>query len=45
MYGNIYTSDSTGQRFAVSLLHNIKDQNGQSSFEKINGLEGIYIAN
>ncbi|CAG9311653.1 unnamed protein product [Blepharisma stoltei] len=44
-YGNIYESDVTGRKFAVSLLHNVRDAKGYCDFDKIYGLEGIYIAN
>jgi len=44
-YGNLYISDSTGTRFALSIKHNARDIEGQCDFEKIPGLNGIYIAN
>lgn len=44
-YGTIYISDGTGKRFSISLLHNVREKNGFCDFDKIKGLEGIYIAN
>ena len=44
-YGNIYVSDFSGRRFSVSLLHNVRDATGYCDFDKVYGLEGIYIAN
>lgn len=44
-HGNIYISDSTGQRFSTSLLHNVRSLEGQCDFNKVQGVEGIYIAN
>jgi Sortilin, neurotensin receptor 3, len=43
--GSIYISDSTGTRFSLSLDHNVRTEEGQCDFEKILGLEGIYLAN
>lgn len=44
-YGNLYISDSTGHRFSLSLLHNVRNTKGHCDFDKVYGLEGIYIAN
>jgi hypothetical protein len=44
-YGNVYISDSSGRRFALSLLHNLRSSNGVCDFIKIDGIEGIYVAN
>ena len=44
-YGSIYVSDSFGRVFSLSLLHNVRTMNGLSDFEKVQGLEGIFIAN
>ena len=44
-YGNIYISDSTGLRYSLSLHNNARDASGQCDFEKIAGLEGIFLAN
>jgi hypothetical protein len=45
LFGNLYISDSTGTRLAVSLLHNVMDQDGNVDFKKIESLEGVYLAN
>ena len=44
-YGTIYISDASGRRFSISLLHNVRARNGYCDFDKVRGLEGIYIAN
>ena len=44
-YGNLYISDSTGTRFSLSLKNNARDIDGQCDFDKVSGLNGIYIAN
>ena len=44
-YGNIYLSDAEGLRFALSLRHNKRDAQGRCDFEKLQGIEGIYITN
>ena len=44
-YGNIYLSDSEGLRFALSLRNNKRDAQGRCDFEKVQGIEGIYITN
>ena len=44
-YGNVYISDPTGRRFAVSLLRTAQGSDGTCDFDKVYGLEGIYIAN
>lgn len=44
-YGNIYISDPTGRKFALSLLHNVRSSNGISDVVKLESLEGIYLAN
>ena len=43
--GKIYSSDSTGTKFAVSLVDNVRGSDGQCDFDKVSGVEGIYIAN
>lgn len=43
---NIYVSDQLGFRFTLSLLNNVRSlDSGNCDFEKILGLEGVYIAN
>jgi len=44
-YGNVYISDGAGRRFAVSLLRTAQGSDGTCDFDKVYGLEGIYIAN
>lgn len=44
-FGNIYISDSTGTRFSLSLKNNVRDLEGECDFEKISGIDGIFIAN
>lgn len=44
-YGTIYISDASGRRFSISLLHNVRARNGYCDFDKVKGLEGIYISN
>ena len=44
-YGNIYISDSTGLRYSMSLRSSVRNLDGQCDFEKVAGLEGIYLAN
>ena len=42
-YGNIYLSDAEGLKFALSLRNNKRDAQGRCDFEKVQGIEGIYI--
>ena len=44
-YGNIYLSDAEGLRFSLSLRNNKRDAQGRCDFEKLQGIEGIYITN
>lgn len=44
-YGHVYISDSKGSSFSLSLPHNIRGYDNQCDFERLQGLEGIYIAN
>jgi hypothetical protein len=44
-YGNIYLSDAEGLKFALSLRNNKRDAQGRCDFEKVQGIEGIYITN
>mmetsp|Transcript_30668 Transcript_30668/g.27864 ORF Transcript_30668/g.27864 Transcript_30668/m.27864 type:complete len:205 (+) Transcript_30668:722-1336(+) len=44
-YGNIYVSDSTGHRFNLALQGNVREMTGQCDFERVQGLDGIYLAN
>lgn len=42
-FGNLYISDETGVNFALSLKNVIKG--GQVDFEKVNSLDGTFVAN
>ena len=44
-YGTVYISDSTGKSFSVSLLYNVRARSGFCDFQKVKGLEGIFVAN
>lgn len=44
-FGNIYISDSTGIRYSTSLRNQVRSADGQCDFEKVAGLEGIYMTN
>lgn len=44
-YGHIYISDASGIKFSQSLKYNIRSYENQSDFEKVNSLEGVYVAN
>ena len=44
-YGNIYLSDADGWRYSLSLRNNRRDVRGRCDFEKVKGLDGIFIAN
>lgn len=44
-YGHIYISDAEGIHYSQSLKYNLRSYENQCDFEKINSLEGIYIAN
>ena len=44
-FGDIYISDNDGDNFSLSLRHNLKNTEGQSEFEKVSGIYGIYMAN
>ena len=43
--GHLYTSDSTGTQFTMSLPFNQRNEAGKCDFAKLEGLEGIYLAN
>lgn len=44
-FGHIYISDQNGLHYSLSLPNNVRSYDHQCDFEKLNGLEGIYIAN
>ncbi|CAD8059049.1 unnamed protein product [Paramecium primaurelia] len=43
--GTTYISDSTASRYRISLNYTVRTEEGQCDFERVLGLEGIYIAN
>jgi hypothetical protein len=43
--GHIYISDASGVQYSLSLAYNLRNHNGDCEFDKIQSLEGIYIAN
>jgi hypothetical protein len=45
VYGHIYVSDAEGKYFSLSLKYNLKSKDHKCDFQKIESLEGIYIAN
>ena len=44
-YGNIYLSDAEGLRFSLSMRDNRRDAQGRCDFEKMAGIEGVYVSN
>ena len=44
-FGTLYISDSTGMRFTKSLSNHVRAPSDESDFVKVDGLNGIYIAN
>ena len=44
-HGHIYTSDISGTKFSLSLHNNIRMVEGQCDFDKVDGLDGIFLAN
>lgn len=43
--GHVYISDWSGLKYSLSLPYNHRSSDGKCDFEKIEGLEGIYMAN
>ena len=43
--GNIYISDSDGNKFGLSLKNNVKNDENKCDFQKVKSLEGVYISN
>jgi len=43
--GHVYVSDWSGTSFSLSLPFNHRSADGKCDFEKVEGLEGIYLAN
>ena len=44
-WGNVYISNADGLNYTLSLPHNSREATGKCDFEKVEGLEGIYLAN
>ena len=44
-FGHLYVSDSTGVRYNNALKYNAKDAEGQCDFERVQGIDGVYLAN
>eukprot|EP00826_Nyctotherus_ovalis_P055705 TRINITY_DN7426_c0_g1_i11.p1 TRINITY_DN7426_c0_g1~~TRINITY_DN7426_c0_g1_i11.p1 ORF type:complete len:806 (-),score=246.22 TRINITY_DN7426_c0_g1_i11:25-2442(-) len=44
-YGRLYISDSTGLRYRIALKHCLKSSSRGADLAKVEGLEGIYMAN
>jgi len=44
-WGNVYLSNSMGTNFSLSLPYNRRDESGKCDFEKLQSMEGIYVAN
>jgi hypothetical protein len=45
IYGTIYISDSSGAKYSMALPGNVRNYDGQCDFEKVQGVEGVYLAN
>jgi len=43
--GHVYVSDGEGLSYSLSLPYNHRSADGKCDFEKVEGLEGIYLAN
>jgi len=43
--GNIYISDKDGYRFTLSLPNNVRSTSGDCEFDRVLGLDGVYLAN
>ncbi len=43
--GHLYTSDSTGTQFSLSLPFNHRNEAGKCDFAKVEALEGVFLAN
>jgi hypothetical protein len=44
-WGNVYISNAIGTNFSLSLPYNRRDENGKCDFEKLQSMEGVYVAN
>lgn len=45
MHGNIYVSSADGKSYSLSLPYNRRNRDGKCDFERVQGLEGVYLAN
>jgi len=43
--GHVYVSDASGTRYSLSLPYNHRNSDGKCDFEKMESLEGVYMAN
>lgn len=43
--GNVYISDASGIRYSLSLPKNVRTSTGECEFDRVQSLEGVYIAN
>ena len=44
-YGHVYTSGPRGLKYNLSLRNNVRSSDNQCDFEKVNSVEGVYVAN
>lgn len=43
--GNVYISDKEGVKFTLSLENNVRSGSGECEFDKMQGVDGVYMAN
>eukprot|EP01068_Selenidium_serpulae_P014006 Selendium_serpulae@DN6037_c0_g1_i2.p1 len=43
--GSVYVSDTTGSRYTLSLPGNVRTSSGECEFDRVQSLEGVYLAN
>ena len=44
-YGNVYISGKDGKHFTRSVTNNVRSYTGECEFDRIAGVEGIYLTN
>ena len=44
-FGNVYTSNSIAESYSLSLLYNVRSEDGYVDFKRLDSMEGSYIAN
>jgi len=44
-WGHLYTSDATDRKFSLSLEHNARLPYGAVDFQRLDGIDGVYVAN